>query len=672
MRLAAVLALALLAAACRGTLQLAPDDSGTVLSRQLLDAPDPGQPGPYAVKYLTYGSGTDRNRAAYRDSVAFRTKSVDASKLVDLGGTAKERKKYWGFGPDAFPVNGRVWYPDAPKNAGALPLVLVVHGNHDMKKFSDPGYEYLGRLLASRGFITVSVDENFLNGNTRNENDARAWMLLEHLKAWRGFVADSTNPFFRRADLDRVVLIGHSRGGEAVAHAAAFNHIARYPDDASLKFDFRFGIRGVVAIAPVDGQYRPADRLDPDVKNVDYLVFHGSHDGDVSTFMGLRQWRRVTFDDGHPHFKAAVFVYRANHGQWNTVWGNKDSGPRSGRILDLRPLLPPEQQRQFARVYIGAFAEAVLHDDRRYLPLFRDNRAAGAWLPKTMYITRFEESGFRTLADYDDDLDPTTGSVPGVGIAGDSLSRWKEGGLDLRWQHSANEVATMNEWVVWLGWNRCLRPAAGQSWSVNACELGRDSAHLGPPAAYALTLPDSLARAWRLGPDAALSFLLMPSDELPGARKQPGDTVKPRPGTKPPPAPKPEKPLETKQLPPVDLTVEVADAEGRVAALPVSRYGAVRRPLDATVLRRGDMERRNFARIYEFVLQSYTIPLADFRQATPSLDLTRLRTVRFLFDRTPAGSIILDEVGFTTGDAPYRVAGPMSGGRAGQDVMRSR
>jgi hypothetical protein len=51
-----------------------------------------------------------------------------------------------------------------------------------MKDFSDPGYAYLGELFASRGFIAVSVDENFLNGDIRSENDARAYVLLEHLK----------------------------------------------------------------------------------------------------------------------------------------------------------------------------------------------------------------------------------------------------------------------------------------------------------------------------------------------------------------------------------------------------------------------------------------------------------------------------------------------------------
>jgi hypothetical protein len=386
---------------------------------------------------------------------------------------------------------------------------------------------------------------------------------------------------------------------------------------------------------------------------VDYLVIHGSHDGDVSSFMGLRQWRRVRFDDGRPHFKAAILMYRANHGQWNTEWGNQDDGERSARYLDLRALIAPELQRQFARVYIGAFAEAVLHDDARYLPLFRDHRVAGAWLPRTMYVTRFEESGFHTLADFDDDVDPTTGSVAGVEIRGDSLATWKEAGLDLRSGNSPEEGSSMQEWAAWLGWNRCLRPAADQHWSVVACELGRDSAHLGPPAAYAIALPDTLARGWKLGPGAALRFLLMPTYALPGARKQPADTLKPKPGVKTPKV-KAEKPIEQDSLPPVDLSVELADADGHVASLPLSHYGAIRRPLRANILRRGDMERKAFKTLFEYVMQSYTLPLSDFQQATPALDLARLRSVRLVFDRAPAGTVVLDGIGFTTADEHYR------------------
>ncbi|HEU4629191.1 MAG TPA: hypothetical protein VFS08_05575, partial [Gemmatimonadaceae bacterium] len=179
------LLLALALAACTPALKLARDDSAVVLAHHTIQAPDPTARGPYAVRTLYYGSGTDRRRAVYRDSVAVKTAVVDASPFVSLSGdAAKSRKDYWGFDTKHFPVNGRVWYPDAP---GRFPLVLVVHGNHDMKDFSDPGYAYLGQLLASRGYVVVSVDMNFLNGSIRGENDARGWMLLQHVKAWTAF-----------------------------------------------------------------------------------------------------------------------------------------------------------------------------------------------------------------------------------------------------------------------------------------------------------------------------------------------------------------------------------------------------------------------------------------------------------------------------------------------------
>ena len=73
-----------------------------------------------------------------------------------------------------------------PDGAGPWPLALIVHGNHNYREFSDPGYAYLGDLLASRGFIMVSVDENFINGLSA-ENDGRAWLLLKHLEAWKQF-----------------------------------------------------------------------------------------------------------------------------------------------------------------------------------------------------------------------------------------------------------------------------------------------------------------------------------------------------------------------------------------------------------------------------------------------------------------------------------------------------
>ena len=414
---------ATLATACATSLELTPSDAPTVLAGHHLDHPNPALPGPHQVLTLYYGSGTDKNRAEYRDSVAIVTQPVDASKLVSLGNTAKSRNDYWGFSPDSFPINARVWYPDDP---GPHPLVLVVHGNHNMRDFSDPGYDWLGELLASRGYILASVDMNFINGGIRGENDGRGWLLLKHLQAWRRFADDPDGPFHGRVDMGNIAVIGHSRGGEAVGHAAAFNRLARYPDDAALEFDFGFDIKAVIAIAPVDGQYLPADQRVP-VENVNYLVFHGSHDGDVTSFHGLRQFNRVSFTDGGDWFKSAVYVYRANHGQWNTVWGSHDNGPRSPRILELGGLLPAEDQREFGRVFVSSFLDVTLKGDDRYRPLFRDHRVAGGWLPKTMYLTRFTDASFRPLADFEEDIDVTSGSAAHVTLLGTGFSTWREG-----------------------------------------------------------------------------------------------------------------------------------------------------------------------------------------------------------------------------------------------------
>jgi hypothetical protein len=631
-----------LSVGCRGTLELAPSDHEVVLARQLLDAPNPAKPGPHPVLTLFYGGGQDRNRPEYRDSVTLVTDPVDASKLVDLADEATRHRKYWGFGPDSFPVNGRVWYPEG---TGPFPLVLVVHGNHNPRDFSDPGYGYLGELLASRGFILASVDENFINGSSIG-NDVRGWMLLKHLEAWRDFNSDPGSPFRGKVDLGKIALMGHSRGGEAVGVAGAFNRLRHYPDDASLTFDFDFDIRSLVAIAPVDGQYLPADQRTR-VRDVNYLVLHGSHDGDVTSFHGIRLWKRVDFVDGSPRFKSAVYVYRANHGQWNTVWGRHDSGPRSARILDLRGLLAPEEQREFGKLYISAFLEATLKGDERYLPMFRDHRVVGGWLPPTMYVTRFQDSTFRILADFDEDIDVTTGTEPGVRLRGDSLSTWREGDLKLRSRNRTSTPQSQFNQAVWLGWNNRIE--------------GAEEGELGAPTSYSLELPEPLARSWELGPGSTLDFALTALDEEPAPReREAGEQEGPesaqraagdRRSSRRPERKDEEDPDEPKE--PVDLTVELMDGDGRAAEVRLSRYGPVRRPLEMKILRRRDLEDDRFDSLSEMLLQSYSIPLEDFVAVTPELDLSSLATVRFVFDVTEAGTVVLDELGFSNLDPAF-------------------
>ncbi|NNE71009.1 MAG: MFS transporter, partial [Rhodothermales bacterium] len=559
-------------AACANVPGVVPSDSDVVLAHQAIAEPNPGTVGPFSVKTLYYGSGTDLRRAVYRDSVAIRTDSVDGSKLVDLGSSAKSRNKYWGFTPKALPINGRVWYPDGP---GPFPLVLVVHGNHNMKDFSDPGYDYLGELLASQGYILASVDQNFINGGIRQENDARGWLLLKHLEAWREFNQTPGGAFEGLVDMDRIALMGHSRGGEAVALAAAFNRLDRYPDNGNLEFDFGFSIRAVVAIAPVDGQYLPTGRHAP-IEDVNYLVFHGSHDGDVTSFHGLRQYQRTSFSSGSDFFKAAVYMYRANHGQWNTVWNNKDRGPRSGRSLRLDALVDPEEQRDFARVFVGAFLDATLKGNDRYLSLFRDHRTAGQWLPGTMYVSRYQHSSFRPLADFEEDINLETGTEPGVAITADSLSTWKEAPLVLRSRNRASTSNSQQNQALRIGWSR-------------------DSTNVLP--ALRLNLPPDLAINWSLDGGTTLE-LLAAAETVVDSLKMPGKHL--------------------------DVSIELADSSGHRVSLPLAAYGPVREPLDIRVLRR-NLDESRFGQTSELVLQSYSIPLQDYRDASPTLDLSALQ-----------------------------------------------
>lgn len=630
-RLLAPLIAALMLPACYAPMVLTENDADVVLARQAIRGPSPADPGAYEVGYLTYGSGTDRNRGGFADSVAIVTDSIDGSDLLTWGGQRSSREEYWGFSIEGLPLNGRVWYPmegDEPAE-GRFPLVLVVHGNHSPTDYSDPGYDYLGELLASRGYILVSLDMNFINGISR-ENDGRGWMMLEHLRVWHDFDEDADNPFQGHVDLENIAIMGHSRGGEAVTHAAAFNRLDRYPDDANVEFDYGYSIKSVVAIAPVDGQYVPTGRKVP-MKDVNYLVFHGSHDGDVTSFHGLRPYGRLEFSPDFDGFKAAVYMYRANHGQWNSVWNSFDRGPRSARSLDLRYLVDPADQRRMAEIYVGSFLGATLKGETEWLPLFRDHRVAGEWLPKTMYITRMEAAGNVTLADFEGDIDVTTG-VSGVTLRGDSLATWREATLGLRSRNQAATSASQENQAVWLGWNNRIR--------------GDTTIH-GPPAVYELSLEPGMASSASVGADWSVDLHLSATERMPSPRRDP------RPEDERGADEENEEDAETSDeeesedggLPPIDLSVELEDASGRTARVPLSAYGPIRRPLEIRILRRQDLEASSDHS--ELVLQSYHLPMQDFIAATPGFDPGTVRAVRLVFDRQAVGEVVVDDIGFS-------------------------
>ena len=259
----------------------------------------------------------------------------------------------------------------------------------------------------------------------REENGARGWLLLKHLELWRRWNEQKGNPFYQKVDLSNIALIGHSRGGEAIVHAAEFNRLTHHPDNANVLFHFGFDIKTLIAIAPTNSLYHLRGPSVP-LRDINYLVLQGSHDGDLGCFYGAATYRRIMFTGQDYRMKAALYIYRANHSQFNTVWGQPDLEPPLQYLLNQGSLLSPQEQRTIAKVYVSAFLEATLHGAEEYIPLFRNFRRAVHWLPTTIYFSQFQDSDFRTITDFDQYADVTETTIPGGSQQGEHLGIWEQ------------------------------------------------------------------------------------------------------------------------------------------------------------------------------------------------------------------------------------------------------
>lgn len=584
----------------------------------VLDLPDPGLPGEETILTLTYGSGKDKHRKEYGDSADLITLPVDGRPFLSnwkkISGWL--RTKYWGFGPDSLPLNARVWYP---QGKGPYPLVLVVHGNHHDRDYSDPGYDYLGKLLAARGFILASVDENFVNaawydlfGQLKEENDARGWLLLKHLQCWKEWNQTLGNPFYNKVDMERLALVGHSRGGEAVSIAPCFNQLPYYPDDATIPFDFGFYIKAVIAIAPVDGQYKPA-KTGTFFANVSYFVLQGSHDMDMRSYHGARQMHRIRFTDGQPHVKAGLYIYGANHGQFNTSWGRNDMGYPGIYLFNRKEIMPVDEQEKIARVYISAFLEMVLHDRWDYRPLFRDARRGRSWLPSTVYLNQYLDSETSVLCSFDEDIDLTTTSIAGGRILSSDLTVWREQEVPLKW----GEYDTR---AVYLGWNREASDTSIGCYTISfpRCQGGKDA-----------SLVFSLADA---GEDSNPVKDWIKKDTT-GTREKADTAVVNKE--------KRSKEKEKKE-PPVDFTICLTDSLGQEANLPLSHFAPLQPQLKAKVVK---LDFMTDVPEGEIVFQDYLFPLVDFVKTNPSFNPAGIIKIMFRFDRSDKGVVVLDDLG---------------------------
>jgi hypothetical protein len=163
---------------------------------------------------------------------------------------------------------------------------------------------------------------------------------------------------------------------------------------------------------------------------------------------------------------------------------------------------------------------------------------------------------------------------------------------------------------------------------ASAVYLGWDAGASGSTASYTIRLPDG---GLALDAGSTLVFSLADANEDPTLEIDEADDAASKEAS------------GTRQ--PIDLTVEVIDRSGRAVRLPLSSFSYLQPQIVMTLMKAPFMNIAGPAPS-EPIFQSFEFPLAAFVEADPVFDPATLTTVRFIFDRTPAGVVVLDDVGF--------------------------
>ena len=323
-------------------------------------AQDPGVVGPYSVLSAEYNHGD----SAYTPA---------------------------GF-PRAVEVKASVHYP-SDLSEGNFPLVVFMHGRHvtcysgstvslqwpcsddSLSIPSYQGFDYISDILASHGYIVVSISANGINAVDNSVSDfgmnARALLLQHHLDLWDGFNTSSSgdfgNLFVGKVDMNNVGTMGHSRGGEGVAGHFVLNESLGSP----------YGIHAVLPLAPTNFNRTLVDE-------VPLGVILPYCDGDTSDLQGVHFYddaRYSSVTDNSP--KHTFLVMGANHNFFNAVWtpGLFTAGTFDDWIYSSDPLSDPHcgssssdrlnsvEQQGAGLAFITAFFRTYLGGEEQFKTL---------------------------------------------------------------------------------------------------------------------------------------------------------------------------------------------------------------------------------------------------------------------------------------------------------------
>lgn len=540
---------------------------------------DPALPGPFTPVAYSYQPASANPNDPLRTDVSAYFNTPDGSVTETMNNVPLRAVGYY------------------PSGAGPFPLVLIAHGNHTPLHASHTGYDYLCRLLASHGIIAMSIDENFLNGGVFGEMDARAIIMLRHLQRWRTWNGTMGNTFFNKVDLTKIGLAGHSRGGEAIAVANLFNTTLHNAGDPN--HNFNFSIKALYAIAPVDGQIGTGVYAGTPVviNTADYFIMHGSHDGDVFNFGGLKMYDRafpVAAMAGG--FKGLLFVYGANHNYWNTEWASHAND--GAAITSPLTQITATQQQSIGKVFVSGFYQATLRGKEPYKALFAGDVRFDSIPSGITLIHQYSDKERVDLNNYQEDNNAATGTYAGVMNASNALNPYLDTDLTGTFDFGSGTLNNPH-----FTWNQTRGLVAG--WN-------------GGGARYEITLPPAVGMLVNTYP--YLSLRIGQVFESPANLNTAGVNK--------------------------DLSFQLELGATNAHVLKVSNFDDLPYPVETSkqFFIMGSWQWKN---ITKSNMKTVRIPLRAFTVNQAGWDLTTISKIKILFDQSAKGLVVIDDIQLT-------------------------
>ncbi len=298
--------------------------------------------------------------------------------------------------PDSLEIRGSVIYP-ADLSSGPFPVVFFLHGRHETCYQTDTpsntsgdwpcptgwqsitsyeGYDYLAKNMASHGYIVISISCNAINATDNSVPDygmqGRAELLQHHMDLWNTWNTTAGGPFdttfIGKLDMKNVGTMGHSRGGEGVVFQALYNQSLGSP----------YGIKAVLTLAPVDFERHI-------LHSIPLLDVAPYCDGDVNDIQGVHFYDDSRYSDTADNApKHTVLFMGANHNYFNTVWtpgsyiaGGADdwmysfsaTDPQCGPSTPGSKRFDTAMQKAALTPYMAAFYRVYMGHENQFAPI---------------------------------------------------------------------------------------------------------------------------------------------------------------------------------------------------------------------------------------------------------------------------------------------------------------